>query len=260
MSPGPPSARGDRLELDLADAPQRQPPQRAVLADELRDELVGGLREDRVGRVVLGEHAALAEDRDPVAHRDRLVDVVRDEDDRLRDRVVEAPHLLLQPRARDRVERAERLVHQQHRRVGGERARQADPLALPARELRRVARAVARARARPARAARRTRSRIRAFGQPSSRGTVRDVVGDRHVREEADLLDHVADPAAELDDGDLADAAPVDADVALVERDEPVHELQRRRLAAAGRADEHAERPGGDLERELVQRGLVAPG
>ena len=45
----------------------------------------------------------------------------------------------LEAGARDRVERAERLVHQQHRRVGGERAREADALALAARELRRVA-------------------------------------------------------------------------------------------------------------------------
>ena len=95
--------------------------------------------EDRVGRVVLGEHAALAEDRDPVAHRDRLVDVVGDEDHRLRDLAVQPAQLLLQPGARDRVERAERLVHQQHRRVGGERAGEPDALALAARELRRVA-------------------------------------------------------------------------------------------------------------------------
>ena len=69
---------------ELAERPEREPAQRAVLADELRHELVGRVREDRVGRVVLREHAALAQDRDPVAHRDRLVDVVGDEDDRLR--------------------------------------------------------------------------------------------------------------------------------------------------------------------------------
>ncbi len=40
--------------------------------------------------------------------------------------------------------RAERLVHQQHGRIGRERARQADALTLPARELGGVARAVAR--------------------------------------------------------------------------------------------------------------------
>ena len=53
----------------------------------------------------------------------------------LRDLAVQPPQLLLEARARDRVERAERLVHQQHRRVGRERAREADALALPAREL-----------------------------------------------------------------------------------------------------------------------------
>ena len=100
------------------------------------DEVVGRVREDRVGRVVLREHAALAQDRDAVAHLDRLVDVVRDEDDRLADLAVQPQQLGLQAEARDRVERAERLVHQQQRRVGSERAREADALALPAGELR----------------------------------------------------------------------------------------------------------------------------
>ena len=132
-----------RVELDLGEPAQRQPAERAVLADELRDEVVGGVRQDRVGGVVLGEHAAGAEDRDPVAHLDRLVDVVGDEDHRLRDLAVQPPELLLQARARDRVERAERLVHQEQRRVGGERAGEPDALALAARELRGVALRVA---------------------------------------------------------------------------------------------------------------------
>ena len=42
--------------------------------------------------------------------------------------------------------------------------------------------------------------------------------------------------------GSRAIAAAVDADLAGVEGDQPVHHLQRRRLAAARRADEHAER------------------
>ena len=166
------SGFGDRVELDLAEPAQREPAQRAVLADELRDELVGGMGEDRVRGVVLGEHAALAEDRDPVAHRDRLVDVVGDEDHRLRDLAVEPPQLLLQPGAGDRVERAERLVHQQHRRVGGERAGEPDALALAARELRPGSASRRPARGRRGRAARRSARRSAAFGQPSSRGTV----------------------------------------------------------------------------------------
>ena len=52
--------------------------------------------------------------------------------------------LALQPLAHDRVDGAERLVHQQHRRVGRQRAGDADPLALAAGELVRVALGVAR--------------------------------------------------------------------------------------------------------------------
>ena len=110
-----------------------------VEPDEVRDELVGRLREDRLGRVVLREPAALAEDRDPVADLDRLVDVVRDEDDRLPQLALQAEELVLQARADDRVDRAERLVHQHERRVRGKRAREADALALAAGELRREA-------------------------------------------------------------------------------------------------------------------------
>ena len=58
--------------------------------------------------------------------------------------------------------------------------------------------------------------------------------------------------------GRSRDAAAVDPDVARVERDQPVDHLQRGRLAAAGRADEHAERAGRDLEREVVERRRVA--
>ena len=102
------------------------------------------------------------------------------------------------------------------------------------------------------------RSAIRDFGQPSRRGTVAMFSPIVMVREEADLLDHIADAAAQLGGRQVADAPPVDADVARVEGDQPVDHLQRRRLAAARRADEDAERPGRDLEREIVERGGVA--
>ena len=98
----------------------------------------GAIRSSGRGRV-LGELAALAEDRDPVAHLDRLVDVVGDEEDRLLDLGLEAQELVLEPLAVDRVDRAEGLVHQHHAGIGGQRAGDADPLLLAARELRRVA-------------------------------------------------------------------------------------------------------------------------
>src|SRR5262249_26026297 len=85
-------------------------------------------------------------------------------------------------------------------------------------------------------------------------------VGDGHVREETDLLDHVADLAPQLDRGQVADASAVDPDVALVEGDEAVHHLQCSRLAAARRPDADAEGSRGDRQRELAQRMLRAAG
>ena len=101
--------------------------------------VVRGVQEQLGRRRVLGELAADLQDRDPVAHLDRLVDVVGDEDDRLADLGLQAQELVLEAVAVDRVDRAERLVHQHQRRVGGERAGDADALALAAGELRRVA-------------------------------------------------------------------------------------------------------------------------
>ena len=105
------------------------------------------------------------------------------------------------PAARVRVigsMRAERLVHQHHRRIGGERARDADALLLSAGQLARIAVAIAaRGPCRRARAARRRARAMRASSQPSSRGTVAMFSRDRPVREEPDLLDHVADAAAQ---------------------------------------------------------------
>ena len=116
-----------------------QPLERAVGPYELGDELVGGVDQDLRRGVVLGQPPALTQDRDLVPHLDRLVDVVGDEHDRLADLLLEVLELVLQPGAVDRVDRTERLVHQHQRRVGGERPGDAHPLALPARELRRVA-------------------------------------------------------------------------------------------------------------------------
>ena len=75
--------------------------------------------------------------------------------------------------------------------------------------------------------------------------------------EEADLLDDVADRAAQLGDVVVADLPAVDPDVTARERDQPVDELERRRLAAARRPDEDADLPRGHGEREMVDRSSV---
>ena len=116
--------------------------------------------------------AALAEDRDPVAERDRLVDVVGDEHDRLAQLALQPQELVLQRAAHDRVDGAERLVHQQHGRVGGERPGDADALLLAAGELARVAVGHRRVEADELEQLERRAARWRSASQPSSRGTV----------------------------------------------------------------------------------------
>ena len=68
-----------------------------------------------------------------------------------------------------------------------------------------------------------------------------DVRGDGLVREQPDLLDHVADVAAQLDRVGVGDVVAVEEDAARRRLDQPVDHLQRRRLAATRRADEHAD-------------------
>ena len=131
--------RRDLPQVDVAHPLQREALERAVGAHELLDELVGRVGEHLRRRGVLGEVAALAQDGDLVAHLDRLVDVVRDEDDGLGELGLQAEELVLEALAVDRVDGAERLVHEQDGRVDGERAGDADALALAAGELRRVA-------------------------------------------------------------------------------------------------------------------------
>ena len=130
-----------------------------------------------------------------------------------------------------------------------------DPLTLPARELRGVPRAVVLrgqvdeveqlVDARP--------DRVSLPAEQARHGG--DVLRDGQVREETDLLDHVADPAAQLGLVERGHAAPVDPHVARGQLDEAVDELHRRRLAAARRADEAADLAGGNGEGQLVDGG-----
>ena len=79
-----------------------------------------------------------------------------------------------------------------------------------------------------------------------------DVVGDAHVREQTDVLDHVADLASQLDHVQAPNAPPVDEDVALGHVDQAVDHLHRRGLAAAGRSDEDADLARGHNQRQIA--------
>ncbi len=94
---------------------------------------IGRLRND--GRFADDREHTIGQHADLGSQRERFGHVVRDEHDGLAHPLLNAPELAMNLGARDRIERAERLVHEQNRRIGGERAGDADALPLTAGEL-----------------------------------------------------------------------------------------------------------------------------
>ncbi len=250
-----PTAGASTSSARSASGEPRQPLEGPVVAEERLDERRGRRPQQLVGRAVLLEHPAHVEQGDPVGHLDRLVDVVGDEEDRLVQAALEVDQVVLQAGADHGVDRAVGLVHQQHRRVGGQGPGHADALLLAARERRRVPAQHATGRGRPARSSSSTRARVRFLSQPSRVGHGGDVVADGAVREQPDLLDHVADAPAELVDGEGGGVDAVDEDAAARRGDEPVHHLEDGGLPAARRADHRHQLAGRDVEVEGVDRG-----
>ena len=233
----------------------REPLQPAVGADEVGHERRRRVAEDRRRGVVLLEDAAdVAAPRSgrPASTASSMSWVTNTIV--LRSSALQAEELVLQAGARDRVDRAERLVHQQHRRVGGQRPRHADALAAG----RPTARPGSGRRTSPGSSPTSSSSSstraVRAGLVPAEQLRARCAMfaRDRLVREQADLLDHVADAAAQLDRVDVGDVLAVEVDPAGGRLDEPVDHPQRRGLAAARRPDEHAHLAARDVEAELV--------
>ena len=205
---------GRPLEVRRVDAGHGQPLEPAVGADEVRDEGVGRAAQ-QVGRGgELLDVAAVAHHRDPVADPHGLLDVVRDEDDRLAHGLLQPEELRLQPLTDDGVDGGERLVHEQHGRIGGQRAGDAGPLPLTAGQLRGIAVPV--------------HGRVETDGVeqlvdpgpdpllvPAEQSRHRaDVRAHGLVREQPDALDDVADPAAQLVGVDAGDVLAVEQDPA----------------------------------------------
>ena len=158
--------------------------------------------------------AALVHDDDPVGDLEGLLLVVRDEDAGDVDLVVQPAQPLAQLLAHLGVERAERLVEQQHLRLGGERARQRDALALAAGELRRQrALEPSSCTSRSSSCTRSRISRLRALAHAQAEG---DVLEHRHVPEQRVVLEDEADVA--LADGRVGDVLVLVEDRAAVRR------------------------------------------
>ena len=248
------------LEVLPGDRGDGQALEPAVGADEVCDEGTGRRAQDRRRVGVLLQDAALAQHGDPVTEAHRLLDVVGDEDDRLAHLGLQPQELLLQPSPGDRVDRAERLVHQQHRRVGGQRPGDPDPLALAPGQLVRIAPPVHR-RVEAHQVEQLVDPRRGAPAVPADQtGYDGDVGRHRLVREQPDLLDDVADPAAQLHRVAVGDVLAAQHDPAAGGLDQPVDHLHRGRLAAPGRADQDAQLTLPDLQVERVDDGLAGVG
>ena len=250
-----------RLELHFAERASARAAsgrgRRRRTARRTRRPAVRGL----LGCVVLGEHAALAQDGDPVAEQDRLVDVVRDEDDRLprpRRGCAAAP-----AGAGSRVIGSSAPNGSSISITGGSAASaRARPTRWrsPPEAARRSARG-SRARAgRRGRAARRRAPRISLFGQPSSRGTVATLSATVMCGKRPTCWITYPMPRRSSVCVEVATLRPSIADVARGELDQPVDQLHRCRLAAAGRPDEAADLAGGNRQRQLVHRRRRAAG
>ena len=203
-----------------------------------------GSRPQRLRRSGLDDHAEV-HDRDDVGDVPDDREVVRDQQQAEREPAREVDEEVRDLRLRGRVERRERLVEHDHRRVGGERPGDRDPLPLAAAELvrdsarprsragRRARAAPRRARAvrdaarrRARRARRRSASRPSAAGSATSTGSGRPSGGARSSRGRARRVSGATSRPSN------SDASPPSVATS------PTAARARLRLAAARLADE----------------------
>jgi hypothetical protein len=173
----------------------------------------------------------VVEDRDPVAHRERLLLVVRHVDERDADLALDLLELDLHLLAELEVERAERLVEEEHGGAVDDRAGERDALALAAAELSGLALAVLR---QPDHLERLDRAAAPlGLGDLLDHQAVLDVLLHGHVREQRVVLEDRVDVAVER--RLVRDVLAAQQDLAGVGQLEPRDHPQRRRLPRARR-------------------------
>ena len=221
------------------------------IAQKVLDLSAGGVGQHLFRRRHLDDVAVVHEDND-VGQIQSLRHVVGDEDEGLVQLLLEALHLLLQGAAGHGVQGAEGLIHQDDRRGGGQCPEDADALLLSAGHLRGVLVGVL------------LIGHLHhgehvaddlvalLLGVLQQLGHHADVLGHRHVGEQADLLDHIADVAAQLHLVLGGDVLLVQIDLSCVGLDQTVYHLQCGGLTAAGGADEHGELPLLNFKTQIV--------
>ena len=248
-------------EPDGAKARRREPPV-ALRVDQVRDpderghERCRGLAIDDLRRRALLDPSA-HHHRHAVAERERLVLVVGDEDRRGAGGAEDLADVATKLCPQGGVEVRERLVEQHDVRPRRERPSERHPLLHAARQLiRHVGSGVDEV------------DQLEQLANPDlAVGVVAqpipDVVADRQVREEREVLEHHPDPPSLGRHGSsrAGHAAAADRDRSGVGRFEAGDQTEHRRFAAARRAEHGQHLRGHDVEVEAIhrpQRAVVA--
>ena len=228
-------------------------PQQVLHAQEVRHEARARSFVEGLGGIDLLD-PPLVHDRDPVREQERLVLVVRDEQERDPDALLQVLELDLHLVAKLRVERRHRLVEQQELRLEHERARERHALLLAAGQLGDGAPGEAFEAHEP------ERLRDLAFdlgcGQPAHLQPEGDVARDVPVREERVVLEDGVDRALVRRDG--RSVPPRDRERAGVRPLEARHEPQQRRLAAARGPEQRDELARRHLQCDVADGGVAA--
>ena len=199
--------------------------------------------------------AAFQED-DDVCQLQGLAHVMADENDGLAQLLLDVLHLVLQDLPGHGVQGGERLIHQYDRGRGRQGAKHADALLLATGQLGGVFVGIGLHVHHFQKIADDLVAALFFVFQQSWHHA--DVLGHGHVGEQADLLDDIADVAAQLHLVLGADILSVDADRTAVRLQQAVDHLHRGGLAAAGRTDQHHELSIRDGEVQVFEDGRFA--
>ena len=227
------------------------PAEQVHIPQELQHERRGRTVVDLVGRADLLD-APPIEHHDPISHLHGLVLVVGDEDAGDVHLVVHAAQPATQLLAHLGVQRPEGFIQQQHAGLDRQGAGQCDALALPARELRRVAIG------QPVQLHEREQ-RVHAtldlglIGSAAARHHPQpegDVLEDRHVVEERIVLENEAH-ATRLRIG-MGGVLAMEQHATAVGHFQSGDDAQQRRLARSGRPQQRHQRTRRDLQGDVV--------
>ena len=257
------SSRGDRREhLDdcpAAFAPPRRPLEPSGVDDALEERLrawLGGRLEDARRRALL-EDSPLMQEAHAVADLAGERHLVRR--DQHRHPVGLQPANDVEHLADEfGIEGRRDLVEQHHLGVHGQRPGDGDALLLAAGELVGI-RIGAGSETESGQHLQRVGACLALRDLQHLARTDGDVVGDRHVREQIEALEHHADAASDRVrvEAGLGDVDTVEQHLAVVDRFEHVDAAQERRLARPGGADQRDHVALGDVEIDAVEHGGV---